>query len=90
MVSLTMEVDTAIAAKTDDLSQTVNYQEVFETVKREMEIPSRLLEHVTQRIIGAVLQRFPAIEEITVSVSKVNPPLGGQVGKVTVTMQQRN
>jgi len=86
LVSLAMKVNTTAAAQSDDLSQTVNYQEVFEVVKQQMEITSKLLEHVTQRIIDAVLQRFPAIDEITVSVSKINPPLGGQVEKVTVTM----
>ena len=87
-VSLTMKVDTLAAGRTDDLSQTVNYQEVFETVKQQMEITSRLLEHVAQRIIDAVSKRFPAIEELTVSVSKINPPLGGQVEKVTVKISR--
>ena len=87
-VSITMNVDTSAAGRTDKLSQTVNYQAVFEEVKQQMKITSKLLEHVAQRIIDAVLKKFPLIDEITVSVSKINPPVGGQIEKVTVAMSE--
>ena len=58
--------------------------DVYQTVKREMGVPSRLLEHVGERICNALLAGFPAMEEVTVCVSKLNPPLGGQLESVSV------
>jgi len=83
-VDLSFEADTARAQLSDDIADTVNYLSVYQTVKRQMEQPSHLLEHVGRRIGQSLLDQFPAIESVTVSVSKLNPPLGGQLHSVTV------
>ena len=83
-VSLRMKVDTSRAQQTDDINHTTNYLEVYQTVKREMLIPSHLLEHVAQRIGAAVKSEFTEVEEVWVKVCKLNPPLGGQMECVSV------
>ncbi len=60
----------------DDLAGTVNYAEVYALVRREMEVPSELLEHVAARILKAVLKKFASVKRATVEVCKVNPPMG--------------
>jgi dihydroneopterin aldolase len=88
IVDVWMEVDTREAADSDNLSQTVNYQHVYEVIKKEMEVTSKLLEHLGQRIINAVCAGFPSVEKISVKVSKLNPPIGGKVDRVSVLMNQ--
>ena len=83
-VNLTFETDTSKAQLSDNIEDTVSYLDVYRVVKREMQIPSHLLEHVGDRIGEALLDEFPAIERLSVRVSKLNPPLGGQLDAVTV------
>jgi len=74
-------VETAIdkAMETDNLVDTVNYQTIYDIVKREMAIPSHLLEHVAGRIIRALKVELSAINRVEVRIRKNNPPLGGKV-----------
>lgn len=83
-VDLQMEVDTSRAEVSDSIVDTVNYLEVYQVVKREMEQPSHLLEHVAHRIGEAVQAEFPDTMSVVVKVSKLNPPLGGQMEAVSV------
>ena len=83
-VDLQMEVDTSRAEVSDNIVDTVNYLEVYQVVKREMEQPSHLLEHVAHRIGEAVQVEFPDTMSVVVKVSKLNPPLGGQMESVSV------
>ena len=76
-VDLTMEADISHAIATDELSGTINYAEAYEVIKREMEIPSLLLEHVCGRICTALLNRFPTLQQATIRVTKHNPPIAG-------------
>ncbi|MDD2525970.1 MAG: dihydroneopterin aldolase [Bacteroidales bacterium] len=86
LVDVTIECDLFKASLSDDLHDTINYATVFEIVKEEMEIPSLLLEHVGGRIIRAILQQFEQATNVKVKVSKVNPPIGGQVEKIGITL----
>lgn len=83
-VTVTLEVNDLLSAKTDNLEDALNYEIVYNLVKAEMKISSRLIEHVVQRIVDRLLKTSPLIRKATVSLSKMNPPLGGQVEKVTV------
>ena len=87
LVDLYMDIDTEKAEKSDDLSDTVNYQEVYLLVKKEMEIKSKLLEHVGRRILDSVKQRFPQITTASIKISKMNPPLGGKIKNVSLIMR---
>ena len=87
-VDLQFETNTEKAQNTDNLEDTVNYLSVYQVVKREMEISSKLLEHVGQRILNAVFAEFPEVERAKVKVSKLNPPLGGKLGAVCVEIEK--
>ena len=76
VVSLRLKVDIGHAMQTDDVTDTVSYAEVYEAVKKEMEIPSKLLEHVGGRIVKRLFGDFPPIEDIELKLSKRNPPMG--------------
>ena len=86
IIDLYLETDTSVAEKSDKLDDTVNYQEVYSIIKQEMKTPSHLLEHVARRAMDAVKSRFPEIEMIELKLQKMNPPLGGQIESVSVTL----
>jgi dihydroneopterin aldolase len=83
-VDVTAEADLSKAIETDCLEDTVNYQQLYEAVKREMEIPSRLLEHVAGRIVRALYAAAPGIKRLSVKVTKQHPPLGGKTESAAV------
>lgn len=78
-IHLKLKVNITQAAETDDVADTVNYAEVYETVKTEMDIPSKLLEHVCRRITQSLFTKFTSIEEIEIKLSKRNPPMGADI-----------
>mgnify|MGYP000888334957 FL=1 len=86
MVDLHFHVDTEEAEKTDNLHKTVNYLEVYQLVKKEMQISSNLLEHISRRILIAVQKGFPQVDWAEVKIQKLNPPLGGKMKSVSVTL----
>ena len=89
LVDLEIEYNSEKAQKSDNLKDTVNYQKAFEIVKREMDINSHLLEHVCNRILESLFNELAGIDNVTVKVSKVNPPMGGKIEKVSVTLSKR-
>lgn len=88
LVDVTIDTDTSAASESDDLKDTVNYQEAYLVVKREMEVKSHLLEHIAKRILDALYSDFKGIEKITVRVSKMNPVMGGRIGRVSVEISR--
>lgn len=70
--------------ETDILNHTINYEEVYKIVRREMEIPSKLIEHVAQRIIKALHDTYPQLQKTDIHLYKYNPPLGGQLSRVGI------
>ena len=88
VVSLKIEADCGKAAQTDQLEDTLDYQNAYLAVKEEMAIPSDLLEHVAQRIINRIKSEFPKAGKVKVKVSKLNPPMGGQIEKVSVSLEE--
>ena len=88
IVDIAIETDTTHAEETDELANTINYQVVYNLVKMEMAIKSKLLEHVGSRIIDTLYDAFPAIAGLEVTISKLNPPLKGKVDRVSVTLSR--
>ena len=86
LVDVELDVDLTKAAESDNLSDTVNYQTVFQVIKKEMEIPSKLLENVAGRCLLSLFNEFLTIENITIKIAKLNPPLGGQIDAVAVKL----
>jgi len=86
IISLELETNTAAAEISDKLSDTVNYQQVYNLVKVEMETKSHLLEHIARRIVDKVMSAYPVISGIKLRISKMNPPLGGKMQSVGVEL----
>ena len=76
LVNLVLDYDFSSAMQTDELQGTLNYAEVYQKVREEMAVPSKLLEHVAGRIAYRLFSDFPEIQKLQLSITKVNPPMG--------------
>ena len=88
-VDLEVKADLQNSAITDKLSDTVDYVLLNKIVKEEMQKPSHLLETVAKRILIRILHEDKLVKKTTVWVSKLNPPIGGDVEKVTIKMTEK-
>lgn len=89
LVNISIKANLEKAAVTDNLKDTVDYVLLHKIVKEEMAIRAKLLEHVAQRIVGGVFAQIDLVDAIKVKVSKVNPPIGGDVEDVSVTIKRK-
>jgi dihydroneopterin aldolase len=88
LVDLTIETDMSIPSKSDNLKDAVNYQKAYQIVKTEMERKSHLLENIAGRILDALYSEMTGIKKATIKVSKLNPPIGGRIGSVSIVMEK--
>jgi dihydroneopterin aldolase len=85
---LEIKTDLRKSSASDELSDTVDYVLLNRIVTEEMAVRSNLLEHVAHRIIVRIFKEIPEVSRITLSVSKLNPPIGGDVEAVTIEMEE--
>ena len=83
-VDLSIETNLEKAGKSDKLEDTLNYQEAYNLVKKEMKVTSSLLENVAARILDKLIKNFPEIKSATIRISKLNPPMGGKIERVSI------
>ena len=76
-VNLRAKISNHESIANDKLDATVNYAEIYEVVRNEMQIPSQLLEHVCGRILDKLFEKFAIIEEVEITLTKDTPPMGG-------------
>ena len=87
-VNLEVKTDLRKSSASDNLRDTVDYVLLNSIVVEEMAIRSDLLEHVAHRIITRIFDEIPEVSRIIVAVSKLNPPIGGDVEAVTIEMEE--
>lgn len=88
VVDVEMHTNFSIAAKEDDLSQTIDYVKVNAVVIEEMALPSKLIEHVGQRIVNRLKKELKTLEKLRVKIIKVSPPINGDVDNVAIIIEE--
>ncbi|MBT8271164.1 MAG: dihydroneopterin aldolase [Flavobacteriaceae bacterium] len=88
-VDLEVKADLLPSAESDRLSDTVDYVLLNKITKEEMLRPTHLLETVARRILERIFNEVPLVDKATVWVSKLNPPIGGDVERVTIKMTEK-
>lgn len=78
-----VEIDYPFEGKGDELSETVDYTQVYSIVARHMQQPAKLIEYVAGEIKHELQIRFPA-GKFLVRLSKLSPPVGGPIGRTYV------
>jgi len=83
-----VKTDLSQAAEKDDLSYGLDYARLNEIILEQMKIRAKLMETVALRIIKKVFEEFDLAEEVEVRVTKLNPPVGGNIEAVSVEMRK--
>ncbi|MEN8886132.1 MAG: dihydroneopterin aldolase [Winogradskyella sp.] len=88
-VDLKVKANLSASSISDELVDTVDYVFLNNIVREEMDKPSKLLETVAQRIIDRIFNEDKMVTKTSVWVSKINPPIGGDVEMVTIKLTQK-
>jgi len=88
VADITMDYNMEAASDSDDLCDALNYAEAYQLVRQEMAIRSHLLEHLCKRILDSLFECFPQLQEATVCIQKINPPIDGQMRSVGVSQKR--
>ena len=84
VINVGFDTDFTQAAKTDDLTKTIDYCEVYEICKEQMAIRSKLIEQVGMRIFNVLKERFPQATRIDLKLIKLLPPVNGEVDSSSI------
>lgn len=87
LVSLRVGFPIEKAMRSDDVSDTLNYAALYEMVKKEITVPSKLLENVAYRICKKMTETYPEIESVELKITKKNPPMGADCDGAGVEMK---
>ena len=88
IVNVSMCTNFSLAALDDDLSKTIDYVQVNHVVVEEMKTPSKLIEHVGQRIVNRLRREQDFIEKVRVKIIKIAPPINGDVDNVAIIIEE--
>src|SRR5690606_10943205 len=89
LIDLEIVADLLKSAQTDELGDTVDYVHLNKIVTEETLIRSKLLEKVADRILQRIHAEVPQVSFAKVKLSKMNPPIGGDVEKVSVVLEKK-
>lgn len=85
-IDLDIKTDFSNASLTDNLEGTISYADIYSCLKEEMKITSKLLEHVAERFAKRLFHNFPTIMEMSVKISKENPPMGAIAQSIGISV----
>ena len=86
IINLRLKTDFGKATETDEVEDTVSYADIYAALKEEMELTSKLLEHVCGRIVKRLFRDSRKIREIEIKLAKRNPPMGADIDSAGVEM----
>lgn len=89
LITVHIDFEPVIVYQNDELTKTIDYAEVYQIIASEMADPRGLLEAVVMRMGGKIMNSFELIQVLTLSLSKINPPIGGPCASATVTQTIR-
>ena len=90
LVDLSVGYPIEDAMQSDKVEDTLNYAELYQLVKKEMDTPSQLLEHVAGRITRKISEQFPKVTSIDLKITKKNPPMGADCDGAGVEVRFEN
>ena len=90
LVDLSVGYPIEDAMQSDKVEDTLNYAELYQLVKKEMDTPSQLLEHVAGRITRKISEQFPQVTSIDLKITKKNPPMGADCDGAGVELRFEN
>jgi dihydroneopterin aldolase len=87
-VDVKITTDFSAAFESDELADTVDYVAVNNIVTEEMDVRSKLIEHVGHRIVKKLKKEIVNITQVQVKIIKHSPPIGGDVSNVAIIIEE--
>lgn len=87
LVNVKLKTDITKAAQTDNLDDALDYQKVYRLIEQEMKQKSFLIEPLLMRIVRKLFDEFSQLEYLELEISKINPPLGGKVNRISLSWE---
>ncbi|HOK50743.1 MAG: dihydroneopterin aldolase [Bacteroidales bacterium] len=88
LVSFGYCYDIQRAAVSDNIVDALDYQNIYNIIKEEMDKPVNLLEYLATRILDRIFYSFPHIEKARIKITKMNPSLGGKMKGVSILLEK--
>lgn len=82
-VEVAWDVD---SGSNDELADTVNYEQLYSITANQMSKPRKLIETIAHGILKDIRSEFAFLKSIHVAISKMNPPLPGEVKKSLIKL----
>ena len=86
VVDVVVDLENPKLSGSDDLNETIDYCDVTDIVKDVMKTPKKLIETVCETICDKILALSKNIQKAEVSLTKIKPPIDGDVEKVKVVI----
>ena len=77
------------AIDTDDLSKTLDYVIINRIATKHVLERSKLIETVADRILTEVFSEMPQVQKAKIKLSKLFPPINGDVQRVAVELKRK-
>ena len=88
LLNLELHTNFSKALDSDDLDHTVSYADINEILHQEMKTNSKLMEHVCGRILKSIHHKFPQITFVKIKMTKLNPPMPGEMKGASVEVEE--
>ncbi len=89
-IDITIKTCLLKASTSDNLDDTINYVRITDIVQNIMKTSVKLLEYATHKINTTLIESFPQIKHIKTKLSKINPPVNGEVKQISIILEQEN
>ncbi|MEA3450991.1 MAG: dihydroneopterin aldolase, partial [Bacteroidota bacterium] len=83
-IDIRIKVDIEKAGESDKLKDALDYVEIYQTIKEEMQKKCNLVENVSARVKSSIFEKFPQALGITLKITKLSPKIGGMVDEMSI------
>lgn len=73
----------------EDLTNTINYEELYELLCSVMEKERKLLESAAEELLSAIQTRYRFLDEVRISIRKTTPPFGHDDAQTVVSLHYK-
>ncbi|MDQ2719776.1 MAG: dihydroneopterin aldolase [Bacteroidota bacterium] len=71
------------------IDDTINYEPIYNFIKKRMSIPTPLLETIVMEIGNEIHAEYPMLKSINISIKKLHPPIEGIQGAAGVSWEKQ-
>lgn len=89
LIDISLSFDTTDAEASDSLHDTIDYSVIYNLIRHEFATPVNLIEHLARKILNAIHNHFSELENSTITIQKLKPPISGEIYSASVQMSYK-